>query len=103
MDFHKIWPKDSRINVDVLPRRSWRFCTKKPLANKTASLACVQGILYFEDWTGFVKRGLVKRGLVKRGLVKRGLVKRGFVKRGFVKRGLVKRGLVKRNKTISLY
>ena len=54
------------------------------------------GILYFEDWTGLVKRGLVKRGLIKRGLVKRGLVKRGLVKRGLVKRGLVKRGLVKR-------
>ena len=31
------------------------------------------GILYFEDWTGLVKRGLVKGRLVKRGLVKRGL------------------------------
>ena len=29
MDFHKIWPKDSRVNVDVLPRRSWQFCTNK--------------------------------------------------------------------------
>ena len=40
------------------------------------------GILYFEDWTGLVKRGLVKGRLVKRGLVKRRLVKRGLVKRG---------------------
>ena len=38
----------------------------------------LMGMLYFEDWTGFVKRGRVKRGLVRRGFVKRRLVKRGF-------------------------